>query len=464
MAGGATQSSVGQHRRRSRGPSAGSRCPCGPPRCSPVSAAGGRRRRGSCYWQGRGGRSIPGRARRPSIGSPWRPASLRSRPTRSVTPASRGSSNGVSRCRSYRGWPVTARSTSQCATPTWRPTCTPSTSGCTLRWSEAPRPRRGRVVPPTTYTRRPTATQELRRPRSGYSGGLHCMVGYEQPRSCDSSSSGSTPPRPCCRPQKGGVAHRGRDEWAALLVRLDPRRPDPEVRSGASFLERDAADAGHLGRERLLSTRDCDDGGEADEVLPVPIEAAQCDAARHRCVQRLLDCRLQGQFCTSDCETLDQLTVCDAHSRLVISCHGLPSAEQYAALRHFGRLFWEHGLSTAIRSDNGTPFATQAICGLGRLSVALLRVAGRVQRRPPPRRALRRRPGRSLHAVGAPDDGRAPQPSPPRLLRGPFRLARRGHPAREPAGLCETGAWERARRARRGRRAACGRCASSTGS
>ena len=35
----------------------------------------------------------------------------------------------------------------------------------------------------------------------------------------------------------------------------------------------------------------------------------------------------------------------------------------------FKRLFREYGLPSAIRSDNGTPFATQAICGLSRLSV-----------------------------------------------------------------------------------------------
>ena len=77
----------------------------------------------------------------------------------------------------------------------------------------------------------------------------------------------------------------------------------------------------------------------------------------------------KGQFRTGDGELCYPLTVCDAHSRFVLSCHGLPSVEQYAALRQFEALFREYGLPTAIRSDNGTPFATQAICGLSRLSV-----------------------------------------------------------------------------------------------
>ena len=77
----------------------------------------------------------------------------------------------------------------------------------------------------------------------------------------------------------------------------------------------------------------------------------------------------KGRFRTGDGGLCYPLTVCDAHSRFILSCHGLTSVEQYAALRQFERLFREYGLPTAIRSDNGTPFATQAICGLSRLSV-----------------------------------------------------------------------------------------------
>jgi putative transposase len=77
----------------------------------------------------------------------------------------------------------------------------------------------------------------------------------------------------------------------------------------------------------------------------------------------------KGQFRTRDGVYCYPLTVCDAHSRYILSCHGLLSVEQYAAYRQFERLFREYGLPAAIRSDNGTPFATQAICGLSRLSV-----------------------------------------------------------------------------------------------
>ena len=77
----------------------------------------------------------------------------------------------------------------------------------------------------------------------------------------------------------------------------------------------------------------------------------------------------KGQFRLGDGELCYPLTVCDAHSRFILSCHGLLSVEQYAALKQFERLFTEYGLPLAIRSDNGVPFATQALCGLSRLSV-----------------------------------------------------------------------------------------------
>lgn len=77
----------------------------------------------------------------------------------------------------------------------------------------------------------------------------------------------------------------------------------------------------------------------------------------------------KGQFKTTDGVYCYPLTVCDAHSRFVLSCHALPSVEQVAAREQFERLFQEYGLPEAIRSDNGTPFATQALCGLSRLSV-----------------------------------------------------------------------------------------------
>jgi hypothetical protein len=46
------------------------------------------------------------------------------------------------------------------------------------------------------------------------------------------------------------------------------------------------------------------------------------------------------------------LTVCDAHSRFVLGCTGLPSVKQNGAKAQFERLFDEYGLPSAIRSDS----------------------------------------------------------------------------------------------------------------
>ena len=65
------------------------------------------------------------------------------------------------------------------------------------------------------------------------------------------------------------------------------------------------------------------------------------------------------------------LTVADGYSRLLLACQALTSTKLVEARPVFERLFREYGLPQRIRSDNGVPFATQA---LGRLS-ALPRVA-----------------------------------------------------------------------------------------
>lgn len=77
----------------------------------------------------------------------------------------------------------------------------------------------------------------------------------------------------------------------------------------------------------------------------------------------------KGQFKTGDGVYCYPLTVTDAHSRFVLCCHGLPSTGQGGVFPPFERVFREHGLPGAIRTDNGSPFATNALCGLSELSV-----------------------------------------------------------------------------------------------
>jgi putative transposase len=77
----------------------------------------------------------------------------------------------------------------------------------------------------------------------------------------------------------------------------------------------------------------------------------------------------KGEFPTRNGAWCYPLTVSDAHSRFLLEVRALPSTGHGGACPVFARLFAEHGLPESIRTDNGVPFATTALCGLSRLSV-----------------------------------------------------------------------------------------------
>jgi len=63
------------------------------------------------------------------------------------------------------------------------------------------------------------------------------------------------------------------------------------------------------------------------------------------------------------------LTILDHHSRYLLCCHALPDVSIAGARPQFRRLFRKFGLPDAIRSDNGSPFASTGIHGLNHLNV-----------------------------------------------------------------------------------------------
>jgi putative transposase len=82
----------------------------------------------------------------------------------------------------------------------------------------------------------------------------------------------------------------------------------------------------------------------------------------------------KGQFRTADGKYCYPLTIADQHTRYLLTCHGLLSTETLTAKPVFERAFREYGLPLAIRTDNGVPFATQAIHGLSYLNVWWMRL------------------------------------------------------------------------------------------
>lgn len=77
----------------------------------------------------------------------------------------------------------------------------------------------------------------------------------------------------------------------------------------------------------------------------------------------------KGQFRLGCRELCYPLTLADGRSRYLLSCRGLPSTVGAGVVPVMERAFRDYGLPRAILSDNGAPFATQALCRLSRLSV-----------------------------------------------------------------------------------------------
>ena len=88
----------------------------------------------------------------------------------------------------------------------------------------------------------------------------------------------------------------------------------------------------------------------------------------------------KGQFRTADGRYCYPLTIADQHTRFLLCCHGLLSTQTVTARPVFERAFQEYGLPRAIRTDNGVPFATQAIHGLSYLNVWWMRLGIQHQR------------------------------------------------------------------------------------
>ncbi len=82
----------------------------------------------------------------------------------------------------------------------------------------------------------------------------------------------------------------------------------------------------------------------------------------------------KGQFRTGDDRYCFPLTIADQHTRFLLACHGVLSTQTVTARPVFERALREYGLPIAIRTDNGVPFATQAIHGLSYLNVWWMRL------------------------------------------------------------------------------------------
>lgn len=88
----------------------------------------------------------------------------------------------------------------------------------------------------------------------------------------------------------------------------------------------------------------------------------------------------KGQFRLGDRSYCYPLTMTDQVSRFLLACEGMAAISDEDAREICKDVFRKHGLPTAIRSDNGAPFASVGLAGLTKLSVFWLRLGIRLER------------------------------------------------------------------------------------
>ncbi|MBB3314041.1 transposase InsO family protein [Rhizobium sp. BK196] len=83
----------------------------------------------------------------------------------------------------------------------------------------------------------------------------------------------------------------------------------------------------------------------------------------------------KGEFKLGDSRYCYPLTVTDQMSRYLLACEAFESTKEVGVFEAFRRLFAEQGLPSAIRSDNGLPFASpNGLYNLSKLSIWWLRL------------------------------------------------------------------------------------------
>jgi putative transposase len=109
----------------------------------------------------------------------------------------------------------------------------------------------------------------------------------------------------------------------------------------------------------------------------------------------------KGQFRLGIGQLCYPLTLTDSCSRYLLGCWGLAHPAYLATRTNLELAFREYGLPAAIRTDNGTPFASVGIGGFSRLSVWFIKlgiVPERIEKSHPEQNGRHERMHRTLKA------------------------------------------------------------------
>lgn len=156
------------------------------------------------------------------------------------------------------------------------------------------------------------------------------------------------------------VEMRRRFGWGSPKIVSRLRELEPEVDWPA------ASTAGEiLKREGLIKKRER--AGRPPRTRPIPSVATEQPNDEWTA-------DFKGEFRMGDRKLCYPLTVADRYSRYLLECRALVGTRFYEAWPVFLRLFHEHGLPKAIRSDSGVPFGSRGLWGLSELGVRLLRL------------------------------------------------------------------------------------------
>ena len=142
--------------------------------------------------------------------------------------------------------------------------------------------------------------------------------------------------------------HWGPRKLLDLMHRRDPRRPLPSVSTGARILAREG-----LVKPRRRYRRAHPGCPKSQPKGPNDIWAAD----------------YKGQFRLKNGNYCFPLTVSDLSSRYLLGCDAHPAISLEKSFTHFKGLFETYGLPHRIRTDNGVPFASNALARLSQLSV-----------------------------------------------------------------------------------------------
>lgn len=155
------------------------------------------------------------------------------------------------------------------------------------------------------------------------------------------------------------IARRAHATWGpkklrVLLQQADPNRSIPSLSTIADVLKRNGLSVPQKRQRR---------------ATPSTQPFAECnDANRTWCAD------YKGWFLTGDGRRCDPLTITDGYSRYLLRCQAVEDLTYAVARGVFEAAFRQYGLPMAIRTDNGTPFASTGLAGLSRLSVWWLKL------------------------------------------------------------------------------------------